>query len=308
MQQVVGFLLRGLLGGGTQLWYLRDISIHIAYSHFAVPILIGSILYARPLFPRLLSAALITINVLGVVISLTRTEWVGLAVAVLVMGAIFSAGSMRRLAKVTTYVVIAASVAVLLMASFFTLEESQLDLLALLRERTVIGTSFSDIPSIRGRLAEAKGTITSMQGIEFVVGKGLGWRLDWFNPTKHEYDESYYMHNAYIFYFSKGGALLLLAVALLLAKYMREGIRMSRPGADPHLTAAALGLTSGLAALIVGSLAGGYLSRPDYAPFWGVSMGLLNRIWWMAQMPATKMSHSSSAIVSIGPATRFNPS
>ncbi len=260
----------------------RDNGVVINLSVFAIVILLAFVGAERPLFNRMTTATLLVLCVSGVILSLTRSNWIALFLGLLIWVLITRGMNLRRVSIVgliSTLVIVS-----ILLAG----ESSRMSSIGeLLSARLNNIQTGAEVNTMADRLNETRVAIGEV-GKSAILGVGAA-DIDVVaisnDQVVHEVRNQ--LHNGYAQYLVGGGIFGLLSIVLLLATGAVRSWHLSRRQAGSIHAAVSRAVFLTLAMTSILSISTGTINDFQQASVIGVVLGI-------ALSPIARVPYSSS--------------
>lgn len=251
----------------------RDVGIVSTYFFIAISLLVASTFHGK-LFSRQQTNLFILINTVGIILALTRADWLGLFVSFLFIYALLN---FRYKIQFSAKFI---SLSIIIFVGLFTFISTFGELYTLdrLYQRLETVSNLGGDESLSGRLAETTGGFDEFASgtlIEKIFGKGFGYPFYRYLPHLGIYKDAYYFHNSYMFYLLKSGIFGFTALLVLISVFINKSIKGYKLTKNMHNKTIFLGLGAGMFGVFISSLLNGKLSDPIPINSMGILFGIV---------------------------------
>lgn len=218
---------------------------------FMTSILIGLaiFLYVKSTSAKFVLAGLIAFFLVALILTFSRGYWIGLLIGIAVMLLILE--GQQRVRVLVTMMLFALAGTGILYAVFSYLSSPILQTVA----TRLVGANvdFLKDRSLQSRFAETK-IILGQILQNPILGNGLGTLFRFHDPLRGSVNETWYIHNGYLFLWFKLGIGGLFCYLYFYSKKLREALSVYRNGVADFEEYLSLGITAVLASMLVVSI------------------------------------------------------
>ena len=257
---------------------INTVTVHI--SLISIPYVLGILYYSKDIKRKIVSAVLLIPICFGVLICLQRSLWLAIGVVFVVSLFIFfyqRGFSIRRILFVFLIALIACTLLFSIAIFILTRVTAGGTILVLLKRLiSLVNFEYLQVDSSAYvRITEIKQALSKINGIQWLIGRGIGDTFYSFLRTKTKS----YVDNCYAWVMWKMGIIGLISFLAIFVIFFQRSIFLLKKCAKSEENIYVMTLFLNIAGLLVVALGNASLVQFRYIMIWAISMGVMETMY-----------------------------